>query len=96
MNDARPVPGGLFGTGNMRAAELTEALLSKAGAHAHAADQSKTFSNSFQQQMAQIEAAQGVDTDQELQRLMQVEQTYAANARVISVIDELMETLLRL
>ncbi|WP_171206390.1 flagellar hook-associated protein FlgK [Ruegeria sp. HKCCA0235A] len=96
LNDARPVPGGLFGTGNMRAAELTEALLSKAGAHAHAADQRKTFANSFQQQMAQIEAAQGVDTDQELQRLMQVEQTYAANARVISVVDELMETLLRL
>ncbi|WP_371808891.1 flagellar basal body rod C-terminal domain-containing protein [Ruegeria sp. HKCCC2111] len=46
--------------------------------------------------MAQIEAEQGVDTDQELQRLMQVEQTYAANARVISVVDELLETLLRL
>nr|WP_253284820.1 MULTISPECIES: flagellar basal body rod C-terminal domain-containing protein [unclassified Ruegeria] len=80
----------------MRAAELTEALLSKAGTNAHVADQRQTFANTAQQQMAQIEAEQGVDTDQELQRLMQVEQTYAANARVISVVDELLETLLRL
>ncbi|WP_174825544.1 MULTISPECIES: flagellar basal body rod C-terminal domain-containing protein [unclassified Ruegeria] len=96
LKDARPVAGGLFGTGNMRAAELTEALLSKAGTNAHVADQRQTFANTAQQQMAQIEAEQGVDTDQELQRLMQVEQTYAANARVISVVDELLETLLRL
>ncbi|WP_171236357.1 flagellar hook-associated protein FlgK [Ruegeria sp. HKCCA6837] len=96
LSDARPIPVGVFGTGNMLAAELTEALLSKAGANAHAADQRQAFANSAQQQMAQIEAEQGVDTDQELQRLMQVEQTYAANARVISVVDELLETLLRL
>lgn len=96
LNDARTVPGGLFGTGNMRAAELTEALMSKAGAQSHAAEQRKVFASNSQQQMSQIEAEQGVDTDQELQRLMQIEQTYAANARVISVVDELMETLLRL
>ena len=96
LNDARAIPGGLFGTGNMRAAELTEALMSKAGAQSHAAEQRKAFASNSQQQMSQIEAEQGVDTDQELQRLMQIEQTYAANARVISVIDELMGTLLRL
>lgn len=36
----------------------------------------------------------GVDTDSELQSLMLVEQTYAANARVLSVIDDLMKLLL--
>ncbi len=96
LNDARPVPGALFGTGNMRAAEVTQALLSEAGANAHRADQRRAFANGAQQQMAQIEAEQGVDTDQELQRLMQIEQIYSANARVITVVDELMETLLRL
>lgn len=96
LADARPVPGGLFGTGNMRATEVTEALISKSGANAHVAEQRKTFANSAQLHMAQIEAEQGVDTDQELQRLMQIEQTYAANARVITVVDELLETLLRL
>ncbi|MEO1109474.1 MAG: flagellar hook-associated protein FlgK [Pseudomonadota bacterium] len=96
LNDARPVPGSLFGTGNLRAAEVTEALLSDAGAQAHRAEQRKTFATGAQQQMAQIEAEQGVDTDQELQRLMQIEQAYSANARVMTVVDELMETLLRL
>ncbi len=96
LSDARPVAGAAFGTGDMRAAEITEALMSKAGAAAHTASQRLTFANNAQLEMAQIEARQGVDTDQEMQRLMQIEQAYAANARIISVVDELMETLLRL
>lgn len=40
------------------------------------------------------EFSQGVDTDQELQRLMLIEQHYAANARVMSAVDQLMERLL--
>lgn len=39
--------------------------------------------------------ADGVDTDSEMQRLLQFEQAYAANARVIQAIDEMMNTLLR-
>jgi len=35
-----------------------------------------------------------VDTDDEMQQLIAIEQAYAANARVISVVDELMQTLL--
>ncbi len=38
----------------------------------------------------------GVDTDEEMQKLLLIEQVYAANARVISTIDELIQTLLRL
>lgn len=40
--------------------------------------------------------ALGVDSDAELQQLMLVEQTYAANARVLSVVDELMQKLLEI
>ena len=39
--------------------------------------------------------ADGVDTDTEMQRLLQYEQAYAANARVIQAIDEMMNTILR-
>ncbi len=38
--------------------------------------------------------AVGVDSDSELQALMLVEQAYAANAKVLSVIDDLMKLLL--
>ncbi len=96
LDDARPVSGAIFGTGSMRAAEIAEAMMSRTGSNAHAAEQRKTFATGAQQQMALLEAEQGVDTDQELQHLMQIEQAYAANARLISVVDELMETLLRL
>lgn len=44
----------------------------------------------------EVEQAVGVDTDQEMQKLLAVEQAYAANARVIQTIDELMQTLLRI
>lgn len=40
--------------------------------------------------------ATGVDTDSELQNLLVIEQAYAANARVISVIDNLMNRLLEI
>ena len=39
-------------------------------------------------------SATGVDTDVELQSLTLVEQAYAANAKVLSVIDQLMQLLL--
>ncbi|MCG7521693.1 flagellar hook-associated protein FlgK [Ruegeria sp. Ofav3-42] len=96
LSDARPVSGGLYGTGNMRAAEIAEAMLSKAGANAHAAEGRMTFAKNSQLEMAKIEAEHGVDTDTELQNLMQIEKTYAANARLISTVDEMMDTLLRL
>ncbi len=41
-------------------------------------------------------AATGVDTDQELARLLQVEQAFSANARVVEVVDTLFERLLQI
>lgn len=44
--------------------------------------------------MVEAEAANGVSTDQELQDLLQIEKAYSANARVMQVIDGLLQTLL--
>ncbi|TVP72712.1 MAG: flagellar hook-associated protein FlgK [Rhodobacteraceae bacterium] len=41
-------------------------------------------------------AAQGVDTDAELSKLLVLEQAYAANARVLSTIDAMMRTLMEI
>jgi flagellar hook-associated protein 1 FlgK len=37
---------------------------------------------------------QGVNIDEELQQLMLIEQSYAANATVMRTLDEMMDTLL--
>ncbi len=95
LTEARPIATGL-GTGDMRATDLAAALISQAGASAHAADTRNTFATNAQQRMEQLVAEQGVDSDTELQNLMQIEQAYAANARIVSVVDELMDILLRL
>lgn len=42
----------------------------------------------------EMELAGGVDTDAELQRLMQIEQHYAANAQVMSAVDDMMQRLM--
>ena len=55
-----------------------------------------SFSAASFHEMSQAELADGVDTDAELQHLMLVEQAYAANARMIQVVEEMMDTLLRL
>ncbi len=96
LTEARPIPGAAFGTANMSAAEIAEALMSKVGTNAHYASEQKTQAASAQLEMQRIEAEQGVDTDTELQHMMRIEQAYSANARILSVVDELMQTLLRI
>ena len=43
-----------------------------------------------------LELQGGVDTDHEMQQLLLIEQAYAANARVISTADDMIQTLLGL
>lgn len=45
-------------------------------------------------EMAQAELSLGVDSDAELQNLMLIENAYAANARMLAAIDEMLQTLL--
>lgn len=44
--------------------------------------------------LTEAQASEGVDSDQELQNLLLIEKTYAANAKVISAVDEMLENLL--
>ena len=46
--------------------------------------------------MKKLELQGGVDTDQEMQSLLLVEQAYTANARVIQTVDTLLQALLRI
>jgi flagellar hook-associated protein 1 FlgK len=60
------------------------------------AENSHVFHSGQLEELRALEMTDGVDSDREMQNLLLIEQGYAANARVIETIDELMETLLRL
>ena len=87
---------GTFGTGLMTATDMAATHLSRVAGEASVAERTRTFAATMQTEMKQIELSNGVDTDAELAQLMLVEQAFAANARMFSVIDELMETLVRM
>jgi flagellar hook-associated protein 1 FlgK len=53
-----------------------------------------SFYTSQNTALKELEFSKGVDTDQELQNLMQIEQLYTANAKVMSTVDELLERLM--
>lgn len=71
-------------------------LTTKAAAQHLAADQAQSFAVASQTELARLELEQGVDTDEELQRMIIVEQAYAANARLIQTVDDMMQSLLRI
>jgi flagellar hook-associated protein 1 FlgK len=54
------------------------------------------FATARQETFAALEKRGGVDTDQEMQKLLLIEQIYAANARVITTIDSLINRLLEI
>jgi flagellar hook-associated protein 1 FlgK len=58
-------------------------------------DASETAS-SYLNDVRNAVAADGVNTDQELQKLIELEKSYAANARVVQVVDDMLSELLRI
>ena len=92
---AAQVPGsGDFGTGALTALGLISAFSSQLGTDRLRSDQQLSFASAQLNELTQLELAEGVDTDVELQQLMLVEQAYAANARVIQTVDDMLDTLL--
>ena len=87
--------GGL--TGLFSATELVAGLSSQIG-QARVRFESIQSSNSAQYTLVSdlLLAQTGVDTDKEMQDLLLIEQAYAANARVIQVANDMLQTLLEL
>ena len=46
--------------------------------------------------MGDLEAQNGIDTDREMQELLVIEKNYAANAKVIQAVADMIDTLIRL
>jgi flagellar hook-associated protein FlgK len=55
-----------------------------------------SYASARQESLEEIELANGVDTDYEMQQLLVIEQAYAANAKVIETIQTLMDQLMEI
>lgn len=73
---------------------LTADLLSMTAAKTLSAQGEMTFASTRLDTFTSLEAQGGVDTDFEMQSLLQIEQSYTANAKVLKAVGDMMQTLL--
>ena len=87
----------LIAGGASRSAEGLAADLSASASTARLRDEAVlTNRTAHDQALRESLAADGVDTDAELQRLLALEQAYAANARVIRAVESMLDALLEI
>ncbi len=85
---------GPFGPGARSFGGLAGALMSVVGTSRNLSEADQGYQAARAGELRTLEARNGVDTDDEMQRLLLIERAYAANARVISAVDEMMLAIL--
>lgn len=88
-----PVSGG-FSVGTRSYDTLVADMVSGIATLRLTAESETSFATARYDHLRTIELAGGVDTDQEMQTLLLIEQAYSANARVIKASSEMIQTLL--
>jgi flagellar hook-associated protein 1 FlgK len=96
LSEARQPASPSFGLGATTFAGLLSNTFSEIGSARQSADQRQSFAGTRASALKMAELEKGVDTDEQLQRLLMVEQAYSANARVIQAVDEMLDSLLRI
>ncbi len=96
LTTARPLASGSFSGQALTATGLVSSAISAVGVSRNVSEQQLSFTSARLSELTQQQLAEGVDADAELQRLILVEQTYAANAKMIEVLDELMQLITRI
>lgn len=96
LDTGRVTSSGDFGPGTRNMADLFSTFSGLLASTRDGAEQDMTFTAARLTELTQLQLSDGVDTDQELQNLLILEQAYAANARVIQAADEMLQTLTRL
>ena len=74
---------GSFGTAKTSASDLAANLISEFSSKRQSAETTESFASARYQTLNETVLANGVDTDQEMQTLLEVERIYAANAKVM-------------
>ena len=94
LTGSRQTVSGAFLPGPRSFSVLTSDLLSMTAANTFAAEGEATFATTRLETFTSLEAQGGVDTDFEMQSLLQIEQSYTANAKVLKAVGDMMQTLL--
>jgi flagellar hook-associated protein 1 FlgK len=90
-----PASGGFIGSAQS-AQGLASEFLSGIGSARQTAEADLTSANARRDTLRAAEHADGVDSDQELQQLLLVEQAYTANARVVSAAEAMLDQLMNI
>jgi flagellar hook-associated protein 1 len=96
LTGSRPMSSTAFTAGSRSFATLTGDLMSDASARRLSAQSEQTFAAAKLTALTDLEAQDGIDTDREMQELLVIEKNYAANAKVIQAVADMIDTLIRL
>ncbi|OWY13241.1 flagellar hook-associated protein FlgK [Thioclava sp. F34-6] len=87
---------GNFGSSRHSSAELFASFLSQVTSDRQRSEATQTYAKTRYDTLKEQALADGVDTDHEMQKLLQIEELYSANARVIQTADALIKQLLEI
>lgn len=90
---ATTATGSFAGTDNTAGA-LADGFLSLISQQRQSAEATLSFAQAKNTALVTSELEGGVDTDQEMQTLLLIEQAYAANARVVQTVSDMLDTLM--
>ncbi|CAN1486618.1 FlgK Flagellar hook-associated protein [Paracoccaceae bacterium] len=96
LNLAAPLSSTGFTAGTRNFADLMGDLHSDSSALRLSAEADQSFAATRLTALTDLEAENGIDTDQEMQALLVIEKNYAANAKVIQTVENMIDLLLRL
>ena len=96
LTAARTPASGDFGTTARSLSGRAGDLLAAASGEAQRMDQARGFADAALATLRKAELERGVDTDAEMERLLLIEQAYAANARVVQAAEDMLDQLLRI
>lgn len=96
LTEARAPASGPFASQSRSVASQVAGFFTAVATERQTRDRDVSFETARLDALRQREANGAVDTDDEMQKLLTIEQAYGANARVIRTIDALMDELLRI
>lgn len=96
LQQDQPTQSGGFSTAVRSFYDLTTDFLSLHGLARQSAETDQGFAASRHASLKEAELAKGVDTDQEMQRLLLIEQAFAANAKMIQAAEDMLDQLMRI